>query len=114
MFRVSYINNLTDEILQKGGFESDKAAYEPGQQDNRYKAPNMERGTAKLPRNRKILTAAEDARPLYTGGGFRDKGAPAKVSPPSGVSVSGARLKPIAGGYIRQLSKNKEVLKCII
>lgn len=28
MFRVSYINNLTDEILQKGGFESDKAAYD--------------------------------------------------------------------------------------
>ena len=60
------------------------------------------------------MTAAEDARPLNTGGGFQDKGTPAKVSPPSGVSVSDAGSKPIAGGYIQQLYKNKEVLKCII
>lgn len=27
MFRVSYIDNPTDEILQKGDFKSDKEAY---------------------------------------------------------------------------------------
>ena len=28
MFRVSYINNSTDEICCKGGFDSDKSAYD--------------------------------------------------------------------------------------
>lgn len=28
MFRVSYINNSTDEICHKGGFKSDKSAYD--------------------------------------------------------------------------------------
>lgn len=28
MFRISYIDNTTDEICQKGGFKSDKAAYD--------------------------------------------------------------------------------------
>lgn len=28
MFSISYIDNITDEILQKAGFKSDKAAYD--------------------------------------------------------------------------------------
>lgn len=28
MFRVSYINNSTDKICHKGGFDSDKDAYD--------------------------------------------------------------------------------------
>ena len=28
MFRVSYIDNMTDEICHKGNFKSDKAAYD--------------------------------------------------------------------------------------
>lgn len=42
MFRVSYIDNFTNEILQKGDFESDEAAYDwINEQDNKITALNL-------------------------------------------------------------------------